>query len=52
MDREKIESFECFERGRQEEKEYLLHLKSASKASVETPELEYIQKLINLQESE
>ncbi|KAJ7070328.1 hypothetical protein B0H15DRAFT_793562, partial [Mycena belliarum] len=52
MEREGVESFEEFKEWLQEEKDYLLGLKNAPKEKVESLEMEYVQKLINLSTSE
>ncbi|KAJ6600447.1 hypothetical protein DFH09DRAFT_901486 [Mycena vulgaris] len=52
MQQEGVESYEEFHQWLKEEKEYLLSLKHASKTNVETLEMEYVQKLVNLSASE
>jgi hypothetical protein len=52
MRQEHVESFDVFHQWLLEEKEYLLGLKHAAKTNVETLEMEYVQKLINLSASE
>ncbi|KAJ7484572.1 hypothetical protein FB451DRAFT_1436491 [Mycena latifolia] len=47
-----MQSFDEFKQWLQEEKDYLLGLKNAPKENVETLEMEYVQKLINLSASE
>jgi hypothetical protein len=51
MKEENIESYDVFERWLGEEKEYLLGLKDSSKTDVETLEMEYVQRLVNLDAS-
>ncbi|KAJ7445131.1 hypothetical protein B0H11DRAFT_1746932 [Mycena galericulata] len=48
MRQEGVESYEEFHQWLKEEKEYLVSLKGASKTNVETLEMEYVQKLVNL----
>ncbi|KAJ7473405.1 hypothetical protein FB451DRAFT_1035558 [Mycena latifolia] len=48
MRQENIESYDAFHQWLQEEKTYLLSLKHAPKTNVETLEMEYVQKLVNL----
>ncbi|KAJ7429411.1 hypothetical protein B0H11DRAFT_2409247 [Mycena galericulata] len=52
MWQEGVASGEEFHQWLKEEKEYLLNLKHASKTNVETLEMEYVQKLVNLSASE
>lgn len=52
MEREGIETYDEFHKWLAEEREYLLGLKHAAKANVETLEMEYVQKLVNLSASE
>ncbi|KAF8173360.1 hypothetical protein K438DRAFT_1728477 [Mycena galopus ATCC 62051] len=52
MRQEHVESFDEFHQWLLEEKEYLVGLKHAAKTNVETLEMEYVQKLVNLSASE
>ncbi|KAJ7831313.1 hypothetical protein B0H14DRAFT_2592757 [Mycena olivaceomarginata] len=52
MRQEHVESFDEFYQWLLEEKEYLVSLKHAAKTKVETLEMEYVQKLVNLSTSE
>ncbi|KAJ7197841.1 hypothetical protein GGX14DRAFT_374768 [Mycena pura] len=52
MRQERLESFDEFHQWLLEEKEYLIGLKHAAKTNVETLEMEYVQKLVNLSASE
>lgn len=52
MRQEGVRSFDEFHVWLEEEKVYLVGLKDAAKTSVETLEMEYVQKLINLSASE
>jgi hypothetical protein len=52
MRQEHVESFDEFHQWLLEEKEYLVGLKHAAKTKVETLEMEYVQKLVNLSTSE
>ncbi|KAJ7795486.1 hypothetical protein B0H14DRAFT_2620904 [Mycena olivaceomarginata] len=52
MRQEHVESFDEFHEWLREEKEYLVDLKHAAKTNVETLEMEYVQKLVNLSASE
>ncbi|KAJ7697754.1 hypothetical protein B0H14DRAFT_3529204 [Mycena olivaceomarginata] len=49
---EGVDSYAWFHEWLQEEKDYLLSLKDAPKTNVETLEMEYVQKLVNLSASE
>ncbi|KAJ7301339.1 hypothetical protein DFH08DRAFT_724356, partial [Mycena albidolilacea] len=51
MDEEDITSFDAFRIWLEEEKEFLLGLKAGSKDQTETLEMEYVQKLVNLDAS-
>ncbi|KAF8143148.1 hypothetical protein K438DRAFT_1876673 [Mycena galopus ATCC 62051] len=51
MDQEDITSFDTFRIWLEEEKEFLLSLKAGSKDQTETLEMEYVQKLVNLDAS-
>ncbi|KAJ7813916.1 hypothetical protein B0H13DRAFT_2382094 [Mycena leptocephala] len=52
MRQEHVESYDVFHQWLLEEKEYLVGLKHAAKTNVETLEMEYVQKLVNLSASE
>jgi hypothetical protein len=52
MLQEGIHSCEEFHQWLEEEKTYLLGLKDAPKTNVETLEMEYVQKLVNLSASQ
>ncbi|KAJ7191133.1 hypothetical protein GGX14DRAFT_537905 [Mycena pura] len=52
MRQESVESFDEFQQWLLEENEYLVGLKHAAKTNVETLEMEYVQKLVNLSASE
>ncbi|KAJ6592957.1 hypothetical protein B0H19DRAFT_890330, partial [Mycena capillaripes] len=52
MRQEGVESFDEFHQWLLEEKQYLVSLKNAAKTNVETLEMEYVQKLVNLSASE
>jgi hypothetical protein len=52
MRQEHVKSFDEFHQWLLEEKAYLVSLKLAAKMNVETLEMEYVQKLINLSASE
>ncbi|KAJ7880616.1 hypothetical protein B0H14DRAFT_3434480 [Mycena olivaceomarginata] len=52
MRQEHVESFDEFHQWLLEEKEYLVGLKHTAKTNVETLEMEYVQKLVNLSASE
>jgi hypothetical protein len=52
MRQEHVESFDEFHQWLLEEKAYLVGLKLAAKTNVETLEMEYVQKLVNLSASE
>ncbi|KAJ7885831.1 hypothetical protein B0H13DRAFT_1889454 [Mycena leptocephala] len=52
MRQEHVESFDEFHQWLLEEKAYLVSLKLAAKTNVETLEMEYVQKLVNLSASE
>ncbi|KAJ7472491.1 hypothetical protein FB451DRAFT_1339449 [Mycena latifolia] len=51
MEREGVEDYQEFHQWLEEEKVYLLSLKNAPKENVETLEMEYVQKLVNLSAS-
>ncbi|KAJ7326440.1 hypothetical protein DFH08DRAFT_916887 [Mycena albidolilacea] len=51
MGQEGADSYARFHEWLQEEKDYLLSLKDAPKTNVETLEMEYVQKLVNLRQS-
>ncbi|KAJ7894664.1 hypothetical protein B0H14DRAFT_3854252 [Mycena olivaceomarginata] len=51
MHQEHVESFDEFHQWLLEEKEYLIGLKHTAKTNVETLEMEYVQKLVNLSAS-
>ncbi len=52
MRQEGVESFEEFHQWLLEEKQYLVSLKNTAKTNIETLEMEYVQKLVNLSASE
>lgn len=52
MQQEGVESYAQFHEWLAEEKAYLLSLKHAPKTNVETMEMEYVQKLVNLSASQ
>jgi hypothetical protein len=52
MRQEHVESFDEFHQWLLEEKGYLVGLKHAAKTNIETLEMEYVQKLVNLSASE
>jgi hypothetical protein len=52
MRQEHVESFDEFHQWLLEEKEYLVSLKHTAKTNIETLEMEYVQKLVNLSASE
>ncbi|KAJ7854670.1 hypothetical protein B0H14DRAFT_3449419 [Mycena olivaceomarginata] len=52
MLQEGVDGYARFHEWLQEEKDYLLSLKDAAKTNVETLEMEYVQKLVNLSASE
>jgi hypothetical protein len=52
MRQEGVDSYSRFHDWLREEKDYLLSLKDAPKTDVETLEMEYVQKLVNLSASE
>ncbi|KAJ7893589.1 hypothetical protein B0H13DRAFT_2234716 [Mycena leptocephala] len=51
MCQEHVESYDEFHQWLLEEKEYLVGLKHAAKTNVETLEMEYVQKLVNLRQN-
>ena len=52
MKQEGVDSFDQFDRWLAEEKEYLQGLRNVKKTNVETLEMEYVQKLVNLSASQ
>ena len=52
MMRDGVEDYEQFHQWLAEEKTYLISLKDAPKTNVETMEMEYVQKLVNLSASQ
>lgn len=52
MLQEDIHNYEQFHQWLEEERAYLLGLKGAPKTNVETLEMEYVQKLVNLSASQ
>jgi hypothetical protein len=52
MQQEGVKSYQEFHQWLEEEKAYLVSLKNAAKDNVETLEMEYVQKLVNLSSSQ